>query len=92
MHDNPSIHTAMRGRTKRWLTGPQVRARYGDRSDVWLWRKLKSDPLFPKPMWMATKRYWDEESLDEYDRQQMQTGKAAPKVQIPKEAADVEAA
>ena len=34
-------------RFKRYLTGPQVCERYGGRSLVWLWRKLKADPNFP---------------------------------------------
>ena len=27
----------------------QVRNRYGGKSEMWLWRKLRNDPNFPKP-------------------------------------------
>jgi hypothetical protein len=36
----------------------QVRARYGRVSHMWIERKLKSDPTFPRPVYIATRRYW----------------------------------
>jgi hypothetical protein len=52
---------------RRDLTAIQLRARYGGRSHVWLWRKLKRDPNFPKPFYMDGFRLWDEAALDRYD-------------------------
>jgi len=59
-------------KSKKWLTGPQVRERYGDRSEVWLWRKDTTDPLFPKPMWLDGKKHYREDELDAYDEQKRQ--------------------
>ena len=56
-------------RSKRsYSTGPQVRKRYGGRSQMWLWRKLKYDPKFPRPLLMGKNlRLFDDEALDSYD-------------------------
>lgn len=59
---------AMKG--KRYLTSRHVRERYGDRSHMWLWRILKADPRFPRPLKIRNNRYFDEEALDAYDRAQ----------------------
>jgi len=53
---------------KHYSTARQVRERYGDRSGMWLWRKLKSDPKFPRPMSMGKNlRLFDDDELDAYD-------------------------
>jgi hypothetical protein len=53
---------------KRYSTSRQVRKRYGDRSGMWLWRKLKYDPKFPRPMLMGRNlRLFDDDELDAYD-------------------------
>jgi hypothetical protein len=54
-------------RRRHYLTSGQVRERYGNRSDMWLWRKLKYDPKFPRPMVTGRLRLWDEDKLDQYD-------------------------
>ncbi len=36
----------------------QLRARYGGVSDMWVWRRLHDDPEFPKPTYIAKRRYW----------------------------------
>src|SRR5215208_6854186 len=33
----------------KWITSNQCCDRYGGRSQMWLWRKVKFDPAFPKP-------------------------------------------
>jgi predicted DNA-binding transcriptional regulator AlpA len=53
--------------SKRYLTGPQVRERYGRRSHMWIWRKLKFDPKFPRPVVHGGRLYFDEAELDGYD-------------------------
>ena len=41
------------------LTAPQVRHRYGNRSDMWLWRLLKNQASgFPLPLIINRRRYW----------------------------------
>jgi hypothetical protein len=53
---------------RSYSTGPQVRKRYGGRSAMWLWRKLKYDPKFPRPLEMGPNlRLFDDEALDRYD-------------------------
>jgi predicted DNA-binding transcriptional regulator AlpA len=42
-----------------YLTATQVRLRYGGRSDMWLFRLLRNDPRFPKPMKISKQRYWN---------------------------------
>jgi predicted DNA-binding transcriptional regulator AlpA len=52
---------------KRYSTGPQVLERYGDKSTMWLWRRLKFDPKFPRPVVIGGRRYFDEDELDAFD-------------------------
>jgi len=42
-----------------YVTGKQLRDRFGGRSDMWLWRLL-NDPEadFPKPVVIRRHRYW----------------------------------
>jgi predicted DNA-binding transcriptional regulator AlpA len=55
--------------TKRYLRAGAVRARYGDISDMTLWRWLNaSQSEFPKPRYFGRHRFWDEADLDAYDR------------------------
>jgi predicted DNA-binding transcriptional regulator AlpA len=52
-----------------YLTAVQVRARYGGRSDMWLWRRLEADPHFPKPMRVSGYRYWRLSELLKWEEQ-----------------------
>jgi hypothetical protein len=52
---------------KHYLTAAQVKERYGNRSDMWLTRKLRFDPKFPRPMMSGRMRLYDSEELDAYD-------------------------
>ena len=59
--------TSERGK-RSYSTGPQVRKRYGRPLAMWLWRKLKYDPKFPRPLLMGKNlRLFDDEALDSYD-------------------------
>ena len=40
------------------LTARQVRQRYGDKSDMWLWRVLRDEPQFPRPIYIRKQRYF----------------------------------
>ncbi len=54
-------------KNKQRLTGPQVRARYGGVSDMWIWRRENLDPEWPKPILIGRRKYYDEDELDAYD-------------------------
>jgi hypothetical protein len=41
-----------------FLTAKQTRMRYGDASDMWLWRRVHDDSGFPKPMLVNKRRLW----------------------------------
>jgi hypothetical protein len=57
-----------RSRKRSYSTSRQVRERYGGRSQMWLWRKLKYDPKFPRPLLMGKNLHlFDDEALDSYD-------------------------
>jgi hypothetical protein len=58
----------MHDKRKRYSTGPQVRARYGGRSNMWLWRREHADPLWPKPVVIGGRKFYDESELDAYDQ------------------------
>ena len=57
----------MKTDAKRYFTGPQVRKRYGGRSECWLWRRKTQDPHFPKPIVVGGTQLFDEDELDAYD-------------------------
>jgi predicted DNA-binding transcriptional regulator AlpA len=50
-----------------FLSAAEVRKRYGGRSDMWLWRQLRYDPDFPRPIIINTRRYWWLSSLKNYE-------------------------
>lgn len=57
-----------RRRKKSYSTAVQVRQRYGGRSAMWLWRKLKVDPKFPRPLDMGPNlKLFDDDELNAYD-------------------------
>jgi predicted DNA-binding transcriptional regulator AlpA len=41
-----------------YLGSKQVRQRYADASDMWLWRRLKDDKAFPRPIIISGRRFW----------------------------------
>jgi len=45
-----------------------VQKRYGDRSRMWIERRLDDDPAFPKPIYIAKRRYWHLSELVAYER------------------------
>jgi predicted DNA-binding transcriptional regulator AlpA len=50
-----------------WLTSNQVCARYGGKSQMWLWRKIKRNPDFPKPVYFGRMMMFLVAELDAYD-------------------------
>jgi predicted DNA-binding transcriptional regulator AlpA len=52
---------------KTYLTGPQLRLRYGRKSHVWLWRQIRNNPDFPRPHRINKQLYFLESDVDAYD-------------------------
>jgi hypothetical protein len=50
-----------------FLTAPQVRKRFGGRSDMWLWRMLREEPSFPRPLMIRGHRYWRISDLVDFE-------------------------
>ena len=50
------------------LPSAPVRARYGGRSHLWIERRLKDDPTFPRPIYIAKRRYWRRADLVAWER------------------------
>jgi hypothetical protein len=43
---------------ERLLNAGQVRRRYGNASDMWLWRRLRDSSGFPQPLFISGRRFW----------------------------------
>lgn len=54
-------------RPKKYLSGPQVRKRYGDLGPVSLWKRVKEGKIPPPTLKHGPRNYWDEQKLDEHD-------------------------
>ncbi|GJD51767.1 hypothetical protein OPKNFCMD_4525 [Methylobacterium crusticola] len=54
-----------------YLTARQVRERYGNCSDMAIWRWLRNEDLsFPKPLTINGRRLWKEGDLEAFEKQQ----------------------
>jgi hypothetical protein len=51
-----------------WITSKQLRARYGNLSEMWLWRKLRDDADFPQPRYNGHLKLFSVAALDAYDK------------------------
>jgi predicted DNA-binding transcriptional regulator AlpA len=54
---------------KRYLTAVQLCERYGGVSHMWIVRRLKNDPAFPRPVKLGTSRLrlFDLEEIEHYE-------------------------
>ena len=52
----------------KFATAPQVCERYGVRSQMWIWRKLRDDPNFPRPTYLGRLRFFKISELEEYEQ------------------------
>jgi hypothetical protein len=53
------------------LSASQLRKRYGDISDMCLWRWLHDPELhFPRPLIIRKRRYWPTRNLEAWERAQ----------------------
>lgn len=50
------------------LRTAHVRARYGNVSHMWVERRLADDPKFPKPLYIAKRRFWRLGDLVQWER------------------------
>ena len=53
----------------------QVRRRYGDRSHMWIERRLKDDPEFPRPYYFGRLRFFKLSELEAYERRHATRGR-----------------
>ncbi|MBW5439253.1 hypothetical protein FXB41_32145 [Bradyrhizobium canariense] len=60
-----------------WLSTNQVLARYGDRSQMWLWRKVELDPHFPKPIKFGRLNFFRLAALEAYEKSLAAAGQDA---------------
>jgi hypothetical protein len=51
-----------------WMTSNQLRARYGNRSHMWLYRNLRSNSDFPQPSFQGRMMMFSVAEFDAYDR------------------------
>jgi predicted DNA-binding transcriptional regulator AlpA len=61
-----------------FLTAVQVRQRYGNASDMWLWRRLRDDSNFPRPIEISRRRYWKLSELIAWERACARTARLPP--------------
>jgi hypothetical protein len=61
------MNDMMQAASEVYLTAPQVRARFGSKSDMWLWRMLREDPKFPRPVVLRSHRYFKLSELVAYE-------------------------
>jgi hypothetical protein len=57
-----------------WMTAKQVRARYGNKSHMWLERNIKNNPEFPKRYYQGRLQMFLVAEFDEYDRKLIAKG------------------
>ncbi|GMO36590.1 hypothetical protein BwSF12_47210 [Bradyrhizobium ottawaense] len=50
------------------IPSSQLRARYGGVSRMWVQRRLKDDPAFPRPLYIANRRFWRLGELTAWER------------------------
>jgi predicted DNA-binding transcriptional regulator AlpA len=60
------------------LTAPQLRARFGGRSEMWLWRLLKDERAnFPKPVIVRHCRYFPLSEIEAWEKSNRKPRQAA---------------
>jgi predicted DNA-binding transcriptional regulator AlpA len=51
-----------------YLSSRQVKERYGQASDMWLWRREHEEPReFPKPLRILGRKFWRLADLEAYE-------------------------
>ncbi len=57
MTTNPILE---KPKLQRRILAAAVRELCGGVSDMWLWRRIHSDPTFPRPVYISNRRFWRE--------------------------------
>jgi hypothetical protein len=60
-----------------WISAKQLLARYGNRSAMWLVRKLKMDADFPRQVYFGRLMFFEIAKLEKYEREAVTRGSAA---------------
>jgi hypothetical protein len=50
-----------------YMSGRQLRRRYGDVSHMWIERRLKNDPDFPRPEFFGSQRFYKISAVEAYE-------------------------
>lgn len=62
--------------SETYITAPQLRVRFGGRSDVWLWRLLNDERAnFPKPVIVRSQRYFPLSEVEAWEVSHRATSK-----------------
>ena len=51
-----------------YMSGRQLRRRYGDVSHMWIERRLKNDPDFPQPEYFGSQRFFKISAVESCER------------------------
>jgi predicted DNA-binding transcriptional regulator AlpA len=70
-------------RSTIYLSTPQILGRYGDISEMTLWRWMKNDG-FPSPRWIHNRRYWVEVECDAWDAGNMRAEPPSARAKPPR--------
>src|SRR5262249_21781178 len=62
------------------LRSVAVRRRYGDCSDMWLYRRLHEDSGFPKPLYVGQVRFWRLSDLVRWENAQAELPAPQPRI------------
>jgi hypothetical protein len=61
----------------RMVPTAEVQRRYGQVSHMWVERRLKDDPTFPRPFYISRRRCWRVADLTTWERGLARRGAAA---------------
>ena len=69
----------MNTENKKLLTAAQVRERFGNISDMSLWRWINDERVaFPRAVYISRRRFWRESEIDAFEARQAAAGVPAP--------------
>lgn len=54
-----------------------VRQRFGGVSHMWIERRLKDDPTFPRPIYIAGRRFWSMQELVAWEKSRPRSNRMA---------------
>jgi hypothetical protein len=51
----------------KWISGKQLRARFGNKSAMWLWRRTREDKDFPQPAYDGRLQIFNVTEIEAYE-------------------------